>query len=75
MLMRVEEMYLIQAEATAMAGNPAQGKQILENFVKTYRNPSYQCPANDAASMQEEVWHQRRIELWGEGPPTSTFSV
>lgn len=66
-MMRVEEMYLILAEATAMAGNPAQGKTILEDFVKTYRNPSYQCMAADAASVQEEVWNQRRIELWGEG--------
>lgn len=66
-LMRVEEMYLIQAEATAMAGNAAGGKEIIENFVKTYRNPSYMCPATDAAGVQEEVWNQRRLELWGEG--------
>ena len=31
--MRVEEMYLIQAEATAMSGNLPGGKQILEQFV------------------------------------------
>lgn len=66
-LMRVEEMYLIKAEATAMGGKAAEGKQILEDFVKTYRNPSYMCPANDAADIQNEVWHQRRIELYGEG--------
>lgn len=66
-MMRVEEMYLIQAEATAMAGNPAGAKTILENFVKTYRDPNYACTAADAAGMQEEVWRQRRIELWGEG--------
>ena len=34
-LMRVEEMILIQAEALAKSGNEAQGRQILENFVKT----------------------------------------
>jgi hypothetical protein len=66
-LMRAEEMILIQAEATAMGGNPAGGKQILENFVKTYRNASYTCPASDAQGIQEAVWIQRRIELWGEG--------
>ncbi|MDE6097248.1 MAG: RagB/SusD family nutrient uptake outer membrane protein [Muribaculaceae bacterium] len=66
-LMRVEEMYLIQAEATAMAGNAAGGKEILENFVKTYRNPSYTCTATDAAGVQEAVWFQRRVELFGEG--------
>ncbi len=66
-LMRVEEMYLINAEATAMAGNAAEGKTILENFVKTYRDPSYTCTATDAAGVQDAVWKQRRIELWGEG--------
>lgn len=31
-LMRVEEMYLIKAEAEAMSGNLAAGKSTLENF-------------------------------------------
>lgn len=66
-LMRVEEMILTQAEATAMAGNPTAGKQILEDFVKTYRNPEYKCTATSATAIQEEIWNQRRIELWGEG--------
>ncbi|MDD2512473.1 MAG: RagB/SusD family nutrient uptake outer membrane protein [Proteiniphilum sp.] len=66
-LMRVEEMILIRAEALAMGGNPAQAKQVLENFVKTYRNPTYVCAASDAKGIQDEVWFQRRIELWGEG--------
>ncbi|MDE6835815.1 MAG: RagB/SusD family nutrient uptake outer membrane protein, partial [Muribaculaceae bacterium] len=66
-LMRVEEMYLVEAEATAMAGNAAAGKSLLENFVKTYRDPSYTCTASTPADVQEEVWMQRRVELWGEG--------
>ena len=33
------------------------------NFVKNYRDPSY-SPGTD---IQEEVFKQRRIELWGEG--------
>lgn len=66
-LMRVEEMYLIQAEATAMAGNPTEGKRLLEEFVKTYRDPEYVCDGTSAADIQESVWMQRRIELWGEG--------
>ncbi|WP_294606402.1 RagB/SusD family nutrient uptake outer membrane protein [uncultured Bacteroides sp.] len=66
-LMRVEEMILIQAEATAMGGNPSDGKQILESFVKTYRDEQYSCKASDAAGVQNAVWLQRRIELWGEG--------
>lgn len=66
-LMRVEEMYLIKAEATAMAGNASEGASILTSFVKTYRNASYSCTATTAADVQEAVYLQRRIELWGEG--------
>ncbi len=63
-LMRIEEMYLIQAEATARSGG--DGKSILENFVKTYRDPSYTCTLSGDEFI-DEVWRQRRIELWGEG--------
>ncbi len=66
-LMRVEEMILIQAEATAMGGNVEDGKRILENFVRTYRDPSYTCNATTAEGVQDAVWFQRRVELWGEG--------
>lgn len=66
-LMRVEEMILIQAEATAMGGNIEEGKRILENFVRTYRDPSYTCNATTAEGVQDAVWFQRRVELWGEG--------
>lgn len=66
-LMRVEEMYLIKAEGEAMSGNLPTAKQTLENFVKTYRNPSYVCNASSAEAMQDEIWLQRRMELWGEG--------
>ncbi|MDR2057577.1 MAG: RagB/SusD family nutrient uptake outer membrane protein [Dysgonamonadaceae bacterium] len=64
-IMRAEEMILIKAEALAMSGG--NGKSVLENFVKTYRNPSYVCPAASGEALQNEVWKQRRIELWGEG--------
>ena len=65
-LMRVEEMILIQAEAYAKSGNEAKGRQILENFVKTYRDPQYSASAG-GRSFADEVWFQRRVELWGEG--------
>ena len=66
-LMRVEEMYLILAEAQAMAGDAAAGAATLQNFVTTYRDPSYVCNAKTAEAVQNAVWMQRRIELWGEG--------
>ncbi len=66
-LIRVEEMWLILSEAKAMAGDAAAGVATLENFVNVYRNPSYKCYATSPAEVQEAVWLQRRIELWGEG--------
>ena len=66
-LMRAEEMILIQAEATAKAGKLAEGKAILESFVKTYRDPAFTSTAASVEDFSDEVWLQRRIELWGEG--------
>lgn len=64
-LMRVEEMILIQAEGLVKSGHAAEGEQILTNFVKTYRNEEYTRP--DSRSLEDEIWFQRRVELWGEG--------
>lgn len=65
-LIRVEEMILIQAEALAKAGDENRGRQVLENFVKQYRDPAYSSTAS-GRSFENEVWFQRRVELWGEG--------
>lgn len=65
-LMRVEEMYLIQAECLANLNNNAEAINVLEDFVKTYRDPEYSV--NDRnLSLLNEIWFQRRVELWGEG--------
>lgn len=68
-LMRVEEMILIQAEGLAKSGKAGEAEQILTNFVKTYRDPNYTRPAT--RSLEDEIWFQRRVELWGEGFFTS----
>lgn len=65
-LMRVEEMILIKAEGLAKSGHEADAKTILENFVKTYRDPSYSVTAG-GRTLADEIWFQRRVELWGEG--------
>ena len=64
--MRVEEMILIQAEGLAKSGSAGQAKALLENFVRTYRDPSYSADAS-GRSLEDEIWFQRRVELWGEG--------
>ena len=60
-------MFFSCAEAQAMSGNASQGKTTLETFVKTYRDPDYSCEGSSDKEIQDEVWIQRRIELWGEG--------
>ena len=65
-LMRVEEMILIQAEGLAKSGNEGQARQVLENFVRTYRDPAYDSNAG-GRTLADEIWFQRRVELWGEG--------
>ncbi|MEG0808222.1 MAG: RagB/SusD family nutrient uptake outer membrane protein [Alistipes sp.] len=66
-IMRAEEMLLIRAEALAMSNKLGEAKSLLENWIKSNRNPSYTCDAASAEAMQNEIWLQRRIELWGEG--------
>lgn len=65
-LMRVEEMYFIEAEATAHT-SPAQGAALLNTFMQTYRYPSYNCTASGDEAVVEEIVFQKRVELWGEG--------
>lgn len=65
-LMRVEEIYLMLAEAQGYT-SPADGLATLTNFVSTYRQPGYAEKASSFEELREEVWFQRRIELWGEG--------
>ena len=64
--MRVEEMILIQAEGLVRSGSRDQGRQVLEDFVKTYRDPTYSADAS-GRTLEDEIWYQRRVELWGEG--------
>ena len=63
-LMRIEEMYLIKAEALYRTGREAAAREELASFIKTYRDPQYPTPEGDFIS---EVWKQRRIEFFGEG--------
>ena len=64
--MRVEEMILIQAECQARLGNEAAAKQILTKFVTENRDPKYDVDGRHL-DLLDEIWFQRRVELWGEG--------
>ncbi|MCM1312516.1 MAG: RagB/SusD family nutrient uptake outer membrane protein [Bacteroides sp.] len=65
-LMRIEEMYFIEAEAAAHS-DADEGKTLLESFMKTYRYGNYQCKASGAEAVIDEIFLQKRIEFWGEG--------
>lgn len=64
--MRIEELYLMLAEAQGMQ-SPSRGAATLQSFVQSYRNPNYVCNAQTKEIFLDEIWQQRRIELWGEG--------
>jgi len=64
--MRVEELILIKAEGLAKSGNEAEAKNVLTDFVKKYRDPDYNI-AMSPRTLADEIWFQRRVELWGEG--------
>ena len=65
-IMRVEEMYFIEAEAAAQQ-NPSAGIQLLQDFMTTYRDPNYATKAADKDAVVDEIVFQKQVELWGEG--------
>lgn len=77
-LMRVEEMYLIEAEAVGRQ-NEADGIALLTSFAAN-RDKSYVYGTHKdnygsvkASDFINEIWWQRRVELWGEG--FATFDI
>lgn len=80
-LMRVEEMMLIEAEAAGRQ-DESRGKALLEAFAKQ-RDPEYYYGSHyesayggnqvGQGTFVNEVWWQRRVELWGEG--FATFDI
>lgn len=78
-VMRVEEMILIEAEAQAMQGNTSAAQTTLTNFALT-RDPSFVYGQHNETygnastpAIVNEIWWQRRVELWGEG--FATFDI
>ncbi len=65
-MMRPEEMLLIEAEARARMNDEANAQALL----KQLRDKRFENPVTISASGQallDEIWLERRIELWGEG--------
>ncbi len=64
--MRTAEMYLIEAEANARAGQTAAAQTALFALASS-RDPNYVKSVNTGQALIDEIMFQRRIELWGEG--------
>lgn len=65
-IMRVEEMYFIEAEAVAHKDAGA-GLDLLKNFMLSYRDANYATKATGQAGIIDEIAFQKQVELWGEG--------
>lgn len=63
---RIAEMYLIEAEAAARAGNHELAQNVLYELVKN-RDTNAAKSTNTGNALIEEILLQKRIELWGEG--------
>ena len=67
-LMRVEEMYFIEMEAVLRTEGVEAAQQLLNTFMRTYRDRSYDCSyATSELSFIQEMLLQKRIEFWCEG--------
>lgn len=64
--MRAAEMFLIEAEALARAGQDAAAQEVLFQFVSA-RDSAYTKSTRTGQALIDEIMIQRRIELWGEG--------
>ncbi|MFZ4862560.1 RagB/SusD family nutrient uptake outer membrane protein [Sphingobacterium sp. Mn56C] len=65
-LMRLSEMYLILAEGYAGSGQSGLAQDALFELVKV-RDLKATKSTNTGVALMEEIWFNRRIELWGEG--------
>ena len=64
-MMRVEEMLLIEAEATAYS-DPAKAADMITAFATT-RDAAFVKPAATTEAVVDATMWQKRVELWGEG--------
>lgn len=60
--MRVAEMYLTEAEALARGGHGAEANTLMREFMSNRDEAS-----TKTSFTANDIYQQRRIELWGEG--------
>jgi hypothetical protein len=65
--MRVEEMYLVKAEAEAFNGNDPDARATLLALVKERDSEPDYVNSLAGQDLKDEIYKQWRIEMWGEG--------
>ncbi len=65
--MRVEEMYLLNAEASAKTGDEATARKSLKAIMALRVPDASYIDALTGKALLDEIYLQTRIELWGEG--------
>jgi hypothetical protein len=65
--MRVDEMYLLNAETAAKSGDEAGAKTRLKEFLDVRIPNSSYVDALSGQALLDEIYKQTRIEFWGEG--------
>jgi hypothetical protein len=65
--MRVEEMYLLNAEACAKTGDEAGARKSLKAIMALRVPDASYIDALTGKALLDEIYFQTRVELWGEG--------
>lgn len=65
--MRIDEIYLLNAETAAKAGDEVMARQRLKALLALRVPSTTYVDALTGNALQNEIYKQTRIELWGEG--------
>ncbi len=65
--MRIDEIYLLNAETAAKSGDEVMARQRLKDLLALRVPSTTYVDALTGNALQNEIYKQTRIELWGEG--------
>ncbi|MFI3296341.1 MAG: RagB/SusD family nutrient uptake outer membrane protein [bacterium] len=71
--MRVEEMYLIAAEAASEMNNLSESREILATLLDQRDETTAASVRAGSGSLNDLLYYNWRVEMWGEGRGLMTF--
>ncbi len=71
--MRVEEAYLLAAEAAWRAGKTAEAQTVLADFLSERDKAAAATIEADPTKLEQQLLYNWRVEMWGEGRALITF--